>query len=59
MKYNHSDEMSEMIPLSLLLLLSLFKKVFLLNPIPEDVHYKEEIKAMADVILDGDLTKIV
>jgi len=33
------------------------KKVFLLNPIP-DVSYTDEIKAMADVILDGDLTKI-
>lgn len=34
------------------------KKVFLLNPIP-DVSYVDEIKAMADVILDGDLKKIV
>lgn len=34
------------------------KKVFLLNPIPEDVFYKDEIKAMADVILNGDLNKI-
>lgn len=33
------------------------KKVFLLNPIPE-VSYADEIKAMADVILNGDLTKI-
>jgi hypothetical protein len=34
------------------------KKVFLLNPIPE-VSYADEIKAMTDVVLDGDLTKIV
>jgi len=34
------------------------KKVFLLNPVPEEVSYKEEIKTMADVILDGDLNKI-
>ena len=35
------------------------KKVFLLNPIPEDVGYKDEIKAMADVVINGDLTKII
>lgn len=34
------------------------KKIFLLNPIPEEVSYADEIKAMADVILDGDLNKI-
>jgi len=34
------------------------KKVFLLNPIPEDVSYVDEIKAMADVVLNGDLNKI-
>jgi hypothetical protein len=34
------------------------KKIFLLNPIPEDVPYADEIKAMTDVILDGDLEKI-
>ncbi|MFA4817542.1 MAG: hypothetical protein WC608_02315 [Parcubacteria group bacterium] len=33
------------------------KKIFLLNPIP-DVSYADEIKAMTDVILDGDLQKI-
>jgi hypothetical protein len=33
------------------------KKIFLLNPIPE-ASYIDEIKAMTDVILDGDLTKI-
>lgn len=35
------------------------KKVFLLNPIPEDVHYIDEIKAMTDVIINGDLSKII
>jgi len=34
------------------------KKIFLLNPIPEEVSYTDEIKAMADVILNGDLNKI-
>ncbi len=34
------------------------KKIFLLNPIPENVSYVDEIKAMADVILGGDLNKI-
>lgn len=34
------------------------KKVFLLNPIPETVPYTDEIKAMADVVLAGDLRKI-
>jgi hypothetical protein len=34
------------------------KKVFLLNPIPGDVSYVDEIKAMVDVVLDGDLSKI-
>jgi len=34
------------------------KKIFLLNPAPEKVNYVDEIKAMADVILNGDLTKI-
>jgi hypothetical protein len=34
------------------------KKIFLLNPIPEKVSYSDEIKAMVDVILDGDLNKI-
>lgn len=35
------------------------KKIFLLNQIPEKVSYVDEIKAMADVVLDGDLTKII
>jgi hypothetical protein len=34
------------------------KKVFLLNPIP-DMPYSDEIKAMTDIILYGDLTKII
>lgn len=33
------------------------KKIFLLNPVPE-IGYKDEIEAMVDVVLDGDLTKI-
>ena len=35
------------------------KKVFLLNPIPEDIPYVDEIKAMADLVIEGDLKKIV
>jgi len=34
------------------------KKVFLLNPIPEEVPYADEVKAMVDAVLDGDLNKI-
>ena len=34
------------------------KKIFLLNPIPEEVSYVDEIKSMVSVILEGDLTKI-
>jgi len=34
------------------------KKVFLLNPIPEEVPYADEIKAMADAVINGDLGKI-
>jgi len=34
------------------------KKIFLLNPVPEDVPYVDEIKAMADIVLNGDLSKI-
>ena len=34
------------------------KKVFLLNPIPEKVPYTDEIKAMVDVVLDGNLGRI-
>lgn len=34
------------------------KKIFLLNPIPEGVPYSDEIKAMVDVVLNGDLNLI-
>jgi len=34
------------------------KKVFLLNPIPKEVPYIDEIKAMVDVVLNRDLSKI-
>jgi septum formation protein len=34
------------------------KKVFLLNPVPEDVPYVDEIRAMSDYVLNGDLAKI-
>ena len=34
------------------------KKIFILNPIQEDVNYKEEILGMKPVILNGDLSKI-
>lgn len=34
------------------------KKIFLYNPIPEEVSYADEIKAMADVVLDGDFSKV-
>lgn len=34
------------------------KKIFLLNPIPEEVSYADEIKTMVDIILDGNLNKI-
>ena len=34
------------------------KKIFLLNPIPEEVSYTDEIEAMADIILNDNLTKI-
>lgn len=34
------------------------KKVFLLNPIPENVSYIDEIKAMTDVVIVGDLKTI-
>ncbi len=34
------------------------KKVFLLNPIPDGVPYVDEIKAMADLVIEGDLQKI-
>ena len=34
------------------------KKIFLLNGIPENLSYVDEIKAMANVSLNGDLSKI-
>ena len=34
------------------------KKIFLLNPIPEEVPYVDEIKAMVDNILDDNLNNI-
>jgi len=35
------------------------KKIFLLNPIPGAVSYADEIKAMVDNILNGDLNLII
>jgi len=35
------------------------KKIFLLNPIPEELSYVDEIKAMVDTVLDDDLKKII
>ncbi|EKD58282.1 MAG: Maf-like protein [uncultured bacterium] len=37
---------------------ALDRKIFLLNPIP-GVSYKDEIKAMQPIVLDGDLNKII
>lgn len=34
------------------------KKIFLLNNIPEDLSYAEEIKGMKPIILNGDLGKL-
>lgn len=34
------------------------KKIFLLNPIPEEMSYTDEIKAMVDNILEGNLNNI-
>lgn len=34
------------------------KKIFLLNPVPVGVAYVDEIKAMADLVIEGDLQKI-
>lgn len=34
------------------------KKVFLLNPVPTEVSYADEIKAMADTVILGDLAQI-
>lgn len=35
------------------------KKIFLLNSIPEEVPYADEIKAMVDVVIEGDMRKVV
>ena len=35
------------------------KNIFLLNPIPEEVSYTDEIKAMVDNVLDDDLSRII
>lgn len=34
------------------------KKVFLLNPVPDQVSYADEIEAMVDAVLMGDVAKI-
>ena len=34
------------------------KKIFLYNPIPEDVPYVDEIRAMVDNVINGDLSLI-
>ena len=34
------------------------KKIFLLNPVPSEVSYSDEIESMVDVILDNDLSKV-
>jgi hypothetical protein len=34
------------------------KKVFLVNPIPEEVSYRDEIKSMTTKVLNGDFSKI-
>ena len=34
------------------------KKIFLLNPPPAEVSYAEEIEAMMDFVLNGDLSKL-
>jgi methionyl-tRNA formyltransferase len=35
------------------------KKIFLLNSIPEEVSYADEIKAMFDLVLNDDLSQII
>ncbi len=37
---------------------ALGKKIFMLNPIPEELSYAEEIKGMRPVIIEGDLEKV-
>ena len=36
----------------------LYKKIFLLNPIPEIPYYQSEIEAVKPVVINGDLGKI-
>jgi len=35
------------------------KKIFLLNPIPDDLPYKDEIIAVKPIVIDGDFTKLI
>jgi len=35
------------------------KKIFLMNPIPEEISYVDEIKAMVDNVINNDLNKII
>ena len=35
------------------------KKIYLVNPIPTEVSYKDEIIAMDPVVINGDLSKII
>jgi nucleoside 2-deoxyribosyltransferase len=37
---------------------ALNKKIFMLNPVPEDLSYTEEIKGMKPIIINGDLSKV-
>jgi len=37
---------------------ALGKKVFMLNPIPEELSYAEEIKGMRPIIIEGDLSRV-
>jgi nucleoside 2-deoxyribosyltransferase len=37
---------------------ALGKKIFMLNPIPEELSYAEEIKGMRPIIIEGDLSRI-
>lgn len=34
------------------------KKIYLLNSVPEEISYSDEVKAMVDVVLNNDLAKI-
>jgi nucleoside 2-deoxyribosyltransferase len=37
---------------------ALNKKIFMLNPIPEEMPYAEEIKGMRPIVIYGDLSKV-